>query len=171
MRDLGATGRIAPSRMRIGIVLERFYSGQRNGPVTVREGAGGVKKRPARTSLCFVQAGGKGNRGRPRLRVLANRSHDPRRCSWRSGFSVKDARIFQPSCWRAISGTLDDIAQPRPRLRQYDRARTARKPIGSVAATLGIFGPLLFGLAAHRGRDRVLDLHPTIGAAEARLGV
>jgi Family of unknown function (DUF6166) len=49
--------------MRIGIVLERFYSGQRNGPVTVREGAGGVKKRPARTSLCFVQAGGKGNRG------------------------------------------------------------------------------------------------------------
>jgi hypothetical protein len=44
-------------------VLERFYSGQRNGPVTVREGAGGVKKRPLEPRSVLFKQGEKGIAG------------------------------------------------------------------------------------------------------------
>jgi hypothetical protein len=49
--------------MRRGIVLERFYSGQRNGPVTVREGAGGVNKRPLEPRSILFKQGEKGIAG------------------------------------------------------------------------------------------------------------
>jgi hypothetical protein len=123
MRRTAPAGKIGCSRSsrcsnaRASVLIERFYSGQRDGQVTFRDGVGGAKTRLLERRLLLLnkrrvdrltQPSDGSGRAQIALTLLVDALGDEGR--------GRNTQIFQPPRGRAFSAALDDNAQPRSRL-------------------------------------------------------